>query len=350
MRDQQIKQALQGIAEQKVPPDLDLWPALKAELAHSQTVATTFNWHLAWRPATRLGWSGLTLLVLLFFGTVAYAFSPAIRSLLHLDPSLEEVSSAGLGQPLDLSETIDGVTAALNWAYADENRVVIAYTIQDSSQQQYEPRQFTLSDSAGTVFSSTVGMGTIGASDILRTALPPGEGQYVFSFDASPVSGIPSTLDLHLQFTLASSEEAVVGPFSFDFTVPYYYGRVAEPKQIVTTDSISVTLEKVVLTPSEFTAVICFAEPEEGFNTWLPISQVEVQAEGASSKAKASTQRHLNDPNCTINSYFPSLYKYTGSWTLTVTELVGFKEPAVDGNPPEQLRIQGPWTFQFELP
>jgi hypothetical protein len=190
-----------------------------------------------------------------------------------------------------------------------------------------------------------------------------GGGDYVFSFATPPITGKPDALNLSLELVLTSVDDSVMSqPFNFNFSLPYTPGRVAEPMQSVTFNDITVSLERVVVTPSDLTAVICFEPPNNGFLDWLPISQISA---GGNSEftATVGTQRAIEGTNCTTNGYFPSLYKAEGVWQLTVTELVGFKKPppgttgvfTCEENEtneycPQQLRIQGGWVFEFEVP
>lgn len=341
MKEQQFRKALQEIAEQNISDELDLWPSLQIRLHDSSDPRRVFTPSIA-----RVGFLILVGVLLFLFAAVTYAIGPTIRNLLRLDLGLAQVDSIGLGHSLDLDQTVEGVTVALNWAYADENRIAVAYTIEASGGQQYEPTQFTLVDDTGRTFPSTVGMG----ADL--DGLPPGVGEYVFSFDAASITGSPTTLDLSLDLWLKTLDSpSDVGPFFFEFDLPFTPGRVTEPKQSVTANGITITLEKVKLTPSGLSAVICFEGPNKEYE-WLPISHIDVNTGETNMRATVGRQINPNDIDCTTNDYFPSLYNYTGSWTLTVTELVGLKKGYTEQGQPEidQLRIRNKWLFDFQMP
>lgn len=303
--------------------------------------------------ATRVGWIALIVVAVLLISSVAYAFSPTLRNLIQMDVGLNEVESAGLGHSLNISQTNEDITVTLVWGYADENRVAVGYIIEAGANEPYEPQQLTLTDQAGREFNSIAGLGATDNSAVLGVSVPPGESDYLFSFATPPISSRPETLDLNLEFVLATRDGLeVTQPFNFSFTLPYTPGRVVESRQSVSFDDITLSLEKVVVTPSDLTAVICFDPPNDEFEKWLPISEISVDG-NEELMATVGTQRKIEGTNCTTNGYFPSLYEAEGTWQLTVTELVGFKmSESTSGvnSGPEQIRPQGPWVFEFEMP
>ena len=348
MIEQQLKEALQEVAEKNISDELDLWPALQTALTDKRSQNRNFS-----RTTFRVGWVMPILMALFFVVTVAYAVSPAIQSLLKMDSGLEDVSSNGLGHSLNLSQVVNDVTVTLDWAYADENRIAIAYTIHSENGEQLEPLDFTVTDSAGNEFPSTTGLGAAGTSDMLGAALPSGEGAYIFSFDSSTITYAPETLELQLELTLKSQvTERIVGPVVFNFETPFTPGRISEPKRSYTAEDVTITLEEVALTPSDLTAVICFAGPDENYDMWLPVSHIEVENDEDRARAMLGSQSNPDEAGCTTNHYFPSLYTQNGTWSLTVTELVGIDRGYTETGEPrlDQLRINGTWVFEFKLP
>jgi len=389
MKKQQVTKILQEIAEQEVPDNVDLWPAIRARV---QPQRRSSRWAQL-MPATRLGWAFMALVLCLAFGAVAYAVVPVVSRLFQQEAGLRHVEQANLVQELNLSQTIDGVTVTLERAYADANRIVVGFTIKDPNGQRYDAGHLTLSDMTGTVFSPTIGFGVTGQSDILQVSLPPGEGADVICFDADPVEGAPAELDLRLVMevrefvlpldapeppptpisppdeppasmvveALSVPEGAIVGPFTFDFSVPFIPGRVAEVNQTVEAPGVAVCLERVVVTPSETRAYLRFDSPSGEVEWWMPIAML--QAPGEEGKSYAGY----------VGSYGPASYQYgflaplydrQGEWTLTVTELVGMDigglesrinrqadSAAVSVDVAEfQTRLAGPWVFRFRVP
>jgi hypothetical protein len=365
MKKQQVTQILQEIAEQEVPANLDLWPAIRARV---QPQRRSSRWAQL-MPNTRLGWAFLALVLFLALGAVTHAVAPVVERLFQQDAGLQQVGQANLAQELNLSQTVDGVTVTLERAYADANRIVVGFTIKDPNGQRYDPyHHLTLTDMAGTVFSGTIGFGVTGQSDILQVSLPPGEGANVICFDAASVEGAPAELDLRLVMEVVEAlpldafeppptsdsppaeppmvvveEEAIVGPFTFDFSVPFIPGRVAEVNQTIEAAGVAVRLERVVVTPSETRAYLRFDSPGGAEMHWTPMAML--QAPGEDGKSHTGYVGSYG-PASYQYGFLASLYDQQGEWTLTVTELVGSDLT----RPGEQTWLAGPWVFRFRVP
>jgi hypothetical protein len=365
MKEQQVTHILQELAEQEVPANLDLWPTIQARV---QPQRRSSRW-AQWMPATRLGWAFMALVLCLAFGAVAYAVVPVVSRLFQQEAGLRHIEQANLVQELNLSQTIDGVTVTLERAYADANRIVVGFTIKGPNGQRYDPyHRLTLTDAAGTVFSGMVGYGVTGQSDILQVSLPPGEGADVICFDAAPVEGAPAELDLRLVMEVVEAlpldafeppptsdsppaeppmvvveEEAIEGPFTFDFSVPFIPGRMAEVNQTVEAAGVAVRLGRVVVTPSETRAYLRFDSPG-GAERWIPIAMLKAPGDEESQNYFAYSAN--DDPPIHRYGFLAPLYERQGEWTLTVTELVG-SDLARRG---EQTRLAGPWVFRFRVP
>lgn len=239
MNKQQFQQTLHELAAQAVPSNLDLWPVIRARVAHKSHRTL---W-MRMLPATRLGWASLALVASFVFGVTAYAAAPVISRLLQMDEQLKYADPASLGQPFDLSQTIDNVTVTMQWAYADADRVLIGCTIRSSDGRRFDPYVEMLTDATGAVFQWQGGYGVVGQSDILKVTLPPGEGSFIWVFDNTVKSSTaPQTLNLrftvHVQELVMSATPvttsldsgsvflqpvpigAVIGPFTFDFSIP----------------------------------------------------------------------------------------------------------------------------------
>jgi hypothetical protein len=388
MKEGRITQILQRIAREKVPDSMNLWPAIEGRLQPRPR----FGW--MWLvPNTRLGWASLVVALFLALGAVAYAASPAVARLFQHESGLEYVAQADLVQELALSQSADGVTVALERAYADANRIIVGFMVQDADDQgRYRPRHLTLTDAAGTVFRGTFGYGVTDQSDLFGVSLSPGEGAYVYNFDASAVMGTPENLELRLVVELEESAlppdavrpsaaptgspaespqpgvaghivgylrnspdepqqpivvelqplpaGAIVGPFTFDFSVPFIASRTIEVQQTVEAADVAITLEKVVIAPSETQATLCLVPPDRS-KEWLLISEAGGDRYGGT--ASALGERSVE---CHRLIYSGAPTGRFGRGTLKVTELVGF-DPIGQG---EQTRLTGPWVFDFRLP
>jgi hypothetical protein len=374
MKEQQVTQILHEFAEREVPASLDLWPLIRARLQPQRRALR----RAPWMPATRLGWAGLMLGAILLFGGVAYALNPALSQVFRqFFPGWRHIEEAHLAQELHLSQTLDGVTVTLERAYADANEIVVGYTVKGLTDQRLHVSRINLTDEQGTVFSEMAGAGVTGASDILGVQLPPGEGAYVTSFDASPVEGTPASLRLRLTMHLAKlvpvdqapptpttpltepssstvivvpamtlREEIVGGPFTFDFSVPFIPGRTVEVQQTVEAAGVAVRLKRVVITPSETRATVCFEPSDGGTREWTLIAALDA---GDGQELFAGMVSRLSgdgEANCHRVTYPAALTRRSGLWTLTVTELIGC-DPT---RPGEDVRLAGPWVFRFTVP
>jgi hypothetical protein len=245
MNKQQFQQMLHELATQTGPSNLDLWPVIQARLIlrSPRTQRTQFI------PATHWGWLGFALAALFIFSITAYAATPVINRLLQMDERLKHADPARLGQPLDLSETINSVTITMQWAYADVDRVLVGYTIHNSDGRRFDPYHETLTDASGITFQWQGGYGVTGQSEILQVTLPPGEGTFIGIFDNIPDLSTAFGV-LNVRFTVYAQElnlpsteailptietteagvvvaqvqpmpaGAIIGPFSFEFTIP----------------------------------------------------------------------------------------------------------------------------------
>lgn len=379
MKEQRITRLLHELAEQEVPADLDLWPAIQARVqpqAHRPRL----------RPATRLGWAVLVLGLFLTLGAAAYAVGPVIGRLLQFSSGWQHVAEARLAQEVHLSQTIGDWTVTLERVYADANQILIAYTVSGPPGQNLSERA-TLTDRQGRRFPEMAGAGVTGASELLGVRLPPGQGAFISAFDASAVQGQPAKLDLHLEIALGMlvpvsdaqpalplspgpvaawsmtertvepptstvviapavqlREEPLTGPFTFDFSVPFIPGRVALVQESARVAGVTVKLERVVVTPAETRAILCFEPPTGESEHWVPVATLEV---GDGREANSNTISTVSrEAGCYRYSFIAPLADWHGEWKLMVTELVGM-DPS---RPGEQTRIQGPWTFTFHVP
>jgi hypothetical protein len=191
----QIRHALVELAEQEAPAGLDLWPRVKAHAGHG---GGRSGW-TRWSPHSRAGWAGLALAGLLVLSATAYAASPVISRLLTMDEQFRDADAQRLGQSLDLSQTIGDVTVTAQWAYADDQRVLIGYTIKTADGRRFDPAGVSVTDATGAALHTTGGYGVVGHSDLLGVSLPPGESTNVAIFDSpAKAAGQPPSLKLHL--------------------------------------------------------------------------------------------------------------------------------------------------------
>jgi len=363
MKEQRVVQILEGIAEDEVPTTLDLWPAIRAQIQPRR--GSSRRAHRI--PVTRLGWAGLLVGALLLFGGIAYALTPALGQVFRtFFPGWQHIEEAHLAQESNLSQAMNGVTVTLERAYADANQIVIGYTVKGLADQNLHVSRMSLTDEQGRVFSQMAGAGMAGTPDI------PGEGAYVTAFDASVVEDKPESLHLHLtmhlvKWTLVKAptatlpepsepgvivaqpqtlrEEMVGAPFTFDFSVPFIPGQTVEVQQAVEAAGVTMKLKRVVITPSETRAILCFEPPDD--IEWTLLADLDAGDGGALHGGVVGRLDDAGGQECHRVSYMESLTDKSGEWTLTVTELVGTDLSQI---PSEDVRLAGPWIFRFRVP
>lgn len=305
--------------------------------------------------------------------TAAFAIDPNLQTAIDFDAGLKHVSEEELGMPLDLTRTLDKLTVTLQWAYADAERITVAYTIGgtgslDSPAFNYTSDSVTLTDADGRTFEGAGGIGYTGMGE---------DALYVMSFDTSRVEDLPDELDLTLsmnvQFMTAntwatieaqptpgpettpdvsadrefvSPYEDAVGPFEFEFAVPVHASRVVEINQTTTDKDVAITLERAVLAPSRTRLELCFDAPEERSGGWaiIPFLSIEGSSLLLENPPVAPGDDPIEGTNCRSLIYNAPLNERPGEWELRISELVGFGDTGSD-----QVRIAGNWTFTFEV-
>ena len=269
------------------------------------------------------------------------------------------VEQAGLVRELSLVESHGGITVTLERAYADANRVVVGLTIQ-APESQYgtpglRPSQTALADAEGRTYRPTFGLPASTVSDpdtrvvaqvmsFDASPLPPGVGQMTFELSVAELVGFVADEE-----DVVDRQVVTSGPWRFQFDLPIVPGRVVEPGQTVTAAGVTVSLDRVVATPSETRVFFRFTPPEgEPPRPWAPAVRLD--------------RDELTDEQRLANSV--EVPRGSGAWevrfpvppgpsdedtTFTVVGLVAFERAAV-GQPAQQHRHDGPWTFAFRVP
>ena len=337
---------LAALVEEEVPAGVDLWPRIQPRLPPQRH---------RWLRTTRQGWAAAGLALFVALTTAAYAMVPILQRAFQQERGLQRIELQRLGQEIDLRQTVGGFTIALQRVYADANRIVIGYTVSGPAGLEFNNfllTGFTLTDQEGREYPIHSGVGAGMEGDT---------GGYVFSFDAGVLPQTPDRLRLRLVTDVMGfprtpspqEERPRAGPFTFDFSVPVIPGRVMASPQTAKVDGTRITLQRVVVTPSETRIVLQLSPaPEAGGSVereWAPIVDLQV------SDAAPQVQRMAPDVGRFggfgqwqggVYDYripYP-LYDCRGEWTLTVHELVGFARG--EG----QVRLAGPWLFRFTVP
>ena len=166
----------------------------------------------------------------------------------------------------NVSQTINGVTTQINWAYADEARVAITYTVTGldwpdgamlDGMQQVGMSIPILSNVRLGGFS---GAGNNNVS-IVKQGVVTGSSDQLFLDGVWDAEKYPSA---KININIPVEGPTKIGTFHFNFTIPVTNGsRIDNIDQTVVANNLSMTLKSLALNPSRVDAVLCFQLPSE---------------------------------------------------------------------------------------
>ena len=237
MNTQKLQQIIQELADKAVSSNRDVWPKLREKLATQQHIKTRNSLF----TSSRFGRLAFALSIIFIISITAYASEPWINRLIDGDIRLQHVDLS-LRYPLNLSQTIDDVTITLEWAYADNDWVLIGYNIRSSDQMRFESRDEILTEIDGITLPWQGSYGFLSQNDIQEESLSPGEYSYVGIFENLSASrSVEAHFEVYAQELLRTYTEQttpnadnsgtailqtpmlsgmIVGPFKFDFVIP----------------------------------------------------------------------------------------------------------------------------------
>lgn len=227
----------------------------------------------------------------------------------------------------DVSQTIDGVTAQIDWAYVDEGRVAIQYTISgldwpDGSMldmmQQVQMDIPAIStfrlggfSGAGGANVNQANQGVItGISDqlLLDGALDAEKNPNVTVDVDIPVEGPTKIGTFHLRFTALVADGI----------------KIENIDQTVMANNVSMTLKSLILNPSHAEALICFQMPS-ALDWGLTASTITVGGKeypfsgGGLASGKADPESALTSPERCNDVGFNIAYDMDTLSTVTLT-------------------------------
>ncbi|MDD5537379.1 MAG: DUF4179 domain-containing protein [Candidatus Omnitrophica bacterium] len=352
MSEERLEQELRDYFKtevEKVEPSRQWWDDAISSLGEQKR-------HSRWSglmPKTRLAWALVSVLILLLIGGTVYGASSLVRELFQRLAT--DVEKAGLAQELDLGQTIGGVTVKLERAYADSNVVLVGFTV-SGPKERYHANIGKLSTADGQEISGMLGMGVVPGSSFVLGSWPESQrAAIITAFDASSIKGASSQLGLRLETSVADSpipgeNQASIGPFIFDFKVPFHAGKVISINQTVEAAGVPVTLERVIISPWATQAVFSFYPPYDNILD-RPLLVASVQPAGGDSvnSGLGKTQEAAS-----AEFFIGDLTAKSGEWTITVKELVFPPKPTgqkTEVHPASDTkRLAGPWFFQFQVP
>ena len=359
---ERIQEVLRSCAETRVPDAADPWPEVRERIGGG--TATTHHRSHRWSrflPRTQSGLIFAVLMVMLF-GTVGFAATGWINEL--FEDFVPEVQEANLGVQLNEKLTVDGVTFTLERAYADEDNVVVGYSIEgfeDWNDRYPTTGSSVVTDGSGRTFEY-VGGGGIGTDPIYDAE--GGERLSDLAFfepsnrlDPSAEHGFRFELKLNPKARESggqddSSAESADKTLVFDFRIPVHEVDVIEAGQTVEANGIPMTLERVENSPARTEALLCFDPPRDDEYTWVPVvPRPDIAESDVFSNESLYGAPPEEKIGCVGYDLFRSIYDEPGRHSLTVTRIEG-RSPSAEDPRLMVLRekIAGPWTFEFEVP
>ena len=348
-----IERALSACADAGIPAIADPWPGIR-ERALARRRRAPFRRRFVPRTRVRLV---LAVLLVTLLGMGAYTASGVLDRIFQ--DQLPGGDVMDVAQKLDLSQTANGMRVTLEWAYADQSAVVVAYSIEELKENRralgyptrLEPsfgEEMVLTDGSGARLRNAEGpqwsgsdehvpvVAVFEASEKIKTGererfrlkAPVGARLMVPSETTGLGASTPANDDLPYQVETGD-------PFVFDFEVPVRAAPTVQVDQKVEAGGVTLTLDRVIDSPARPEAVFCFEPPDDEREWYLH------DFTGGSSTAQ-------NEDNCQAYLLQSGLERRS---SVTVTQLDGILRPRTDTGERELTRtIRGPWTFEFEEP
>ena len=329
-------------------------------------------------PPPKHRWSrrlAAALLAVMVLGIgVVIAMNTLFQQFIDYDAGLKAIYDQGLGHEIGISQTHGDFTVTLEWAYADGNRLTLAYIIHGRDGAQYtnlssDTFTLTLRDTGeeipflqgmtGALLNEEGGFATWDQDELATSD----RSLLVLTYDLNDVdvSG-RSALDLHLEvepygitleqrtrLPIEQFDEMKEGPgvvFGFDFSInPVDDQRVMQNPITAVDQNITVELRSVSVAPSQTRVIVCFAPPDPA-RRWTAIPQLTTDAGDVPGGGGVQPFDDEDGMACNDYTYFAGMYDYHGPWRLEVVELIGFGS----GGGNDQQRIAGSWIFEFTVP
>ena len=257
-------------------------------------------------------------LLILFTAGVVYAAGSVIDEIFQKYTG--NVGKAGFAQEMDLSQTINGVTVRLERAYADNNVVLLGYTI--SGPANYFTHGDTLTTVDGQILPGQGAMGfKPGATEVFDNWAPSEHVAVLDTFDTSSLTGVFSELNLNLtvpiqDWTNPGPNAPVVGVFTFNFTVPVHAGIAVDVNQTATAQGISFTLHNVEI--NHYQTDVIFQPFAQDFQD-SRVNPIITLTTPSGKSVPYSAGGFLSD--LPVYYFMGDFTGEHGEWTVTISEL-----------------------------
>lgn len=306
---QRLQQLLHEIAQEEIDENMNLWPAIRAQLNDSKARRLKFPFYL--------GRIASLLLALILVSTAGYALYLNQLGGSRGDPGIVGVSEAELITPLNLTQTINNVNVTLIWGYADGNRISVAYEVEYSDTlRPPELSNIILRGADGNAIPGAAYLGGSGGGG------GGGDGRLMYgsvaSFDSTSFENTPDSIDLTVEMIFAgapdgphfpslgipnktvpdqsgdsggggnsggsepsgnsddSSAGETIPPFNvtFEFSLPFIPAAKIQTPQSISANGITVEIANASIAPSVSLMDLCYdvsSIPEdENASAWRP--------------------------------------------------------------------------------
>ena len=276
------------------------------------------------------------IVALMVTGSTVYGYSSFLKGIIErMVPSVENGETGeviSLAQQYDLSQTINGVTAKLEYAYTDMNTAIVGVSVEGSDRNS----SFRLYMQDGRELDGSFATATE-------------RGEWVWSFEMPVIDGNPSSLNLHMEILVSEASE----PFIFDFEAPYYGGKVVNVGQTVKAAGVEVELESLIISPREMKAIFYISPQTDERGIYASLFVEVLLPDGTSAKTSQAGGNNSIRKAYTVH-IFGDFTSQSGEWVITVNELV--YSPLMDesksyqiNSPSDTVRLAGPWVFTVQV-
>lgn len=255
---------------------------------------------------------------------------------------------------LGLVQVHDGFAVTLQAAYADTAQTMLAISIVDegaSRSSQVGLYGADLTDEAERVYHMTTGGSTpAGNSSSINTVWydTPGQGtligvhHFVLTLPEIGVRDVSPTFSpLPNGSPVGDLWHPVAGPWTFKFDLAIGPGTRLTPNVGIAVQGVTTTLKSMLVTPTTVRLGLSYQGLPAGGLGWSPIVTVMHNGE----QLAVGSTSWAGDPTTVMGSDNAS-----GTWVVSISEIVGPIQSTNESDPAGQLRIQGPWELRFVVP
>ncbi len=314
-------------------------------------------WRSVRKPSPRLAMAlALLLALILLAGTAYAAIDPKVFGDLFEETGLQQLLQTNQFTDYHQSKSVDGYTLTIQKAYADANQVTIAYTVEVPPGGIHPFFKF----GQGTP-KLTTEQG-VELSEMEGTTDDPigGVNGTILIFNAASIQNNPHELHLRLMIPYSGkgkSPSLLSGYLTFNFTVPFHPGRIANLHQSVTAGGKTITLERVVVALSSVRVYISGFSPRDNILFSLSVGMQKCQDSPTTLdlSQKCHGYRGYEGPGVWYMDFAkPSTFDAHTQWTLVVHQIqfhITKEIKTTNGSILTKGTLQpfkGPlWTFHF---